>query len=217
MRKSISTVVVFALTLVIAGSARSQFEPGTFILRPEFGLGIANSIGLTFGGSMVYNISERLAIGPAFHYSTAGRQWEIGGDNLTLKTQDSNSMAVAGRIYYLLSPGSDYPWYVNAGVGLVYFGSVSEYEDGDKIIVLVDNQNQEMEIKSAMRIAGNLGTGSMFPVADNIRLVIDANSYIGSHGDIEGEVTGQDVDVSNLFEGGTFWILHTTIGLNFLF
>ena len=217
MRKPTLMFIGIALALLGAGSARAQFEPGELSVRPEVGLGIANTFGFTFGGTAVYAISDRLAFGPAFHFSTAGRQWELSGQEQTFKTKGSNSMAIAGRLYYLFTPDSDYPWYVNAGFGLVRFGSVKEYETGDKIIISVDGQNQELEIKGATKVAVNLGTGSMLPVGENMTLVFDVNSYIGSHGDVMGEVGGQEVDVSSIFEGGAFWILHTTVGLNVAF
>ena len=217
MRNLVSIVIAATLVICLAESAQAQFEPGEFSVRPEVGLGIANSFGVTFGGAAMYVMNDRLAFGPAFHFSTAGRQWEISGQNQSFSTKGSNSMTIAGRVYYLVTPDSDYPWYVNAGFGLVNFGSVSEFEDGNKIIVSVDNQNQELKIKSAMKIAVNLGTGTTFPIGNKMNLVIDANSYIGSHGDVKGEIGGQEVDVSELFEGGAFWILHTTVGLSIPF
>jgi hypothetical protein len=212
MRQLYRFAILGVLFLSLAGGAHAQFEPGTTSFRPEFGFGIANTFGVSFGGSMTYDLSERTSVGPFFTFSTAGRKWKGDQDNQSYETKGSNSMVFGGRVYYLFKPEADYPWYVNGGIGIVRFGSVKELDGGGKITF----NNEELEIKSATKIAVNLGTGTIFPIGDNLNLVIDANSYIGSQGDVKGKTNSQDdIDLSQFFEGGAFWLLHFTVGLSF--
>ena len=204
------TLALVVLTLAIADNAVAQFDPGQLSVRPEFGLGISNTFGVSFGGAVTYDVSERVAVGPFFTFSTAGRSWK--GEEF--ETKGSNSMAIGGRFYYLLTPDSDYPWYVSAGVGVVKFGSVSETDKDQKFIY----NNEEMEIKGVTSFAFNFGTGNLFPIGDNLTLFFDANSHVGSQGDIKGKTKSQDdIDLSEMFEGGAFWLLHTTVGLSLAF
>jgi len=217
MRRTITSLSLMLMVLLFnTGSARGQFDPGYISVRPEFGLGMGNTFGVTFGGALNYDITETVAVGPFFSFSTAGRSWKTQGQEQTLETKGSNSMAFGGRIYYLVTPDSDYPWYVNGGAGVVRFGSVSEWDDGTKIQAQVGGQVEELEIKGATRMAVNFGTGTLFPIGDDLTLVIDANSYIGGQGDRKGKSQSQDdLDLNELFEGGTFWLLHFTVGLSF--
>jgi hypothetical protein len=182
--KRVTVVLVLAvMTFVFADTVSAQFYPGQLSIRPEVGLGIANTFGVSFGGALTYDVSEKLAVGPYFTFSTAGRSWEGEG----FKTKGSNSMAIGGRFYYMLMPDSDYSWYVNAGVGIVKFGSVSEFDDGNKIQIQIGDQVTELEVKGSTSFAFNLGAGNMFPIGDDLTLFIDANSHIGSQGDIKGK------------------------------
>jgi len=210
MKKFAVLVAVTVLLVSAAGTARAQFESGMLSIRPEVGFGWADSFGFAFGGAVMYGMSDNMAFGPAFSFSTAGRSWKAGDND----TKSSNSMAFAGRIYYLVSPGSDYPWYVDAGVGIVKFGSVSEFDDNTKIIV----SNEEGEIKGATCFAFNFGSGTIFPIGDNLNMVFDVNSYIGSHGDRKGKNNSSDnIDLNSDLEGGTFWLLDFSVGVNLTF
>ncbi len=210
MKRVTVVLVLAAMALAFADTVSAQFYPGQLSIRPEVGLGIANTFGVSLGGALTYDVSEQLAVGPYFTFSTAGRSWEGEG----FETKGSNSIAIGGRFYYMLTPDSDYPWYINAGVGIVKFGSVSETDKDQKFTY----NNEELEVKGATSFAFNLGTGSLFPIGDDLTLFIDANSHIGSQGDVKGKTNSQDdIDLSGLFEGGVFWILHTTVGLSLAF
>lgn len=165
---------------------------------------------MSFGGAFTYGLSENLAVGPDFSFSTAGRKWK--GENL--ETKGSNSMIIAGRIYYLFKPDFDYPWYVDAGVGIVKFGSIDESDNGNKIYI----SNEEGEIKGATCFAFNFGTGTVFELSENMAMVLDVNSYIGGQGDRKGKIASQDdIDLNSSLEGGSFWFLNFTAGLNLKF
>jgi hypothetical protein len=210
MKKLIAVLALIIMTVMSERAVYGQFEPGLITVRPEFGLGWAQSVGVSFGGALTYGLSENTAFGPVFTYSTAGRKWK--GENLT--TKGSNSMIFAGRVYYLFKPESDYPWYVDAGAGIVKFGSITESDAGNKIQI----GYEEGEIKGATCFAFNVGTGTVFEVSDNMAMIIDVNSYIGGQGDRKGKTASQDdIDLNESLEGGAFWFLNFTAGLNIRF
>lgn len=219
MKKLTVVLALTAMTVIVTGTVHGQFEPGVISFRPEVGFGWESTVGVSFGGAVTYGLSDNVAVGPVFMYSMAGRKWEGEQGGQSFKTKGSNTMTVAGRIYYFFEegfnyPGFDYPWYIDAGVGIVKFGSIEEFDDGTKISI----QNEEGEIKGAIRFAFNIGTGSVFEMSDNMAILLDVNSYIGGYGDRKGKNRSQDdIDLNNDLEGGTFWLLNFALGLNLTF
>ncbi len=214
MKRVTSVLAMAAMLIITSSSARGQFEPGKVDVRPQFGFGIGSSFGITAGAAMTYSMSDRMAFGPSFYFSTAGRSWKSGEGDQAFETKGSNSMVFAGQVYYLFTPDSDYPWYVNGGAGIVKFGSVTETDGGAKLTY----GGAELEIKGATVIAFNIGGGTIYKMSDTMSLVIDVNSYIGSQGDRKGKTANQDdIDLNDTLEGGSFWLLHSTVGLSFTF
>jgi hypothetical protein len=194
--------------------AEAQFDKGQVAVRPEFGMDIDDGFGVAFGGVMTYAITDAMAVGPVFFYSTGGRQFEVQGQNQTFKTAGSNSLWFGGRWYYMVQPASSYPWYIDAGIAFVRYGSIGEWDDGNKIIGTAGNQQVELEVAGATRFAFNFGGGSMFEVGTDKMLTIDVNSYVGSHGDPVLQTTSGE-EFIKLTDAGSFWKLTFTVGLSF--
>jgi hypothetical protein len=209
-------LLVMLVSPNLASVAGAQFEQGQVAVRPEFGLAIQSTFGVTFGGLMTYSITDEMAVGPIFYFSTAGRQFEVQGQNQNFETAGSNSLWFGGRWYYMLTPEASYPWYIDAGIAFGRFGSIDEWDDGNKIIGTDQQNNQiELEVAGATRFAFNFGTGSLFKVGDDMMLSVDVNSYIGGHGDPVLQTKQGSQEVLKLTDAGTFWMLMFTVGLNF--
>jgi len=208
MQRLTITLALIALALTSAGTARAQFEAGTFSLGPEFGFGIDGNFGVSFGGIMTYAFTDAMAIGPVFAYSTAGRKFELGEGQNSFTTKSSNSLIIGARFYYMFNPEYDYPWYIDAGFGMLRYSAISESDDDQKFYY----QNAEAEFVSTTRFAFNFGGGTMFELNENMTLVTDVNSYIGSHGDPTIKSSGGEI---NYTDAGSFWFLNMTVGLRF--
>jgi hypothetical protein len=203
--------VVFVLVACLAGSAGTavaQFKAGGIQVGPHFGFSIDDNFGVTFGGGMTYAFTRQMAVGPIFSFSTAGRKFELKGqDGATLESGGANSLIFGGRWYYMFNPEHNYPWYVDAGFGLVKYGSIDEI-DGKKFTL----GGAEAKIEGATRFGFNFGSGTMFGINDKMSMVIDANSYVGGHGDPVIKSSAGEVKVE---DGGSFWHLALTVGVNF--
>jgi opacity protein-like surface antigen len=218
MKKFAFVLFLSIIVLSAAHTAHAQFTPGSIELRPEFGMAIANSFGISFGATMAYGLSEAIAVGPFFGFATAGRAWEGGEGDNKYQTRGSSSMYFGGRFYYLFTPEADFPWYVDVGAGMVKFGSINEFDDGEKLRINRDGQVEDLEVKGASCFAFNVGSGMVFSISDNMKILFDVNSHIGSQGDRKGKTpTVDDLDLNELFEGGTFWLLTTTVGVGIAF
>jgi hypothetical protein len=95
MRGLIIPFLVVAAAATLAGDAEAQFEAGAIGTAPFGGFAIDGNFGVAFGGLMTYAISDQMAVGPVIEFSTAGRKFELGQQNL--KTDSSNSFIFGGR------------------------------------------------------------------------------------------------------------------------
>ena len=205
MKRLTNTLVLIAIAVTSTGVAQAQFVPGGVALRPEFGFGIDSSFGVVFGGAMTYAFSENMAVGPVFAFSTAGRKFELTSD---VDSATGKAIVFGGRFYYMFNPEHDYPWYIDAGIGIVKYGSINETDEGQKFAI----NNEEAEIEGATRFGFNFGGGTMYGINDNMTLVIDANSYIGGHGEPVVKAGNNEIKLQDV---GSFWLLTFTVGLNF--
>lgn len=207
----IASLIALTTISATATTARAQFDQPS--VRPQFGLAIASSFGVSFGGLVTFPVAPNIAVGPVFEFSTAGRKWDVQGQNL--ETDGSNTLIFGGRFYYLFTPDTDFPWYLSAGISFVNFSSIDKFNDGTPI-QFQDNTGAAVqgEIKGATRFAFSFGSGTMFPLDDRMSLVIEGNSYIGGHGDRKGQAGNtDDIDLNQVLDGGAFWIVDFTVGL----
>lgn len=208
MKRWIMVLALAMLAVLPAGPARAQIGAGTFTVGPEFGFGIDSNFGITFGGLMTYWLSPNLGVGPVFQFSTAGRKFELTKDT---DTAASHSLAFAGRFYYLFNPDSTYPWYVDAGIGIVNYSSIDETDDGKQFSF---GGQVPSTIEGGTRFGFSFGSGTFYPINETMNLVIDVNSYVGSHG--KPTVTENGKELGKYNDAGSFWHLDFTVGLDFM-
>jgi hypothetical protein len=208
MKRWTVSLLLIAVVSTTTGNALAQFQEGTFSVRPEFGFGLNSNFGVVVGALVNYGIADNMAIGPVFEFSTAGRALEGTVSGIPFKTSASNSLIIGGRYYYLFAPESEYPWYLDFGLAVVSYGKNDEADGGGQLAPGGD----PLVFDGSSRLAFNFGGGSMFNMGDNRELIIDVNSYIGSHGEPSATWRQQE---GTFQDAGTFWQLNFTVGVEF--
>jgi hypothetical protein len=212
MKRRFALALVVGLSTMLVADAGAQFDEDTVSFRPEFGMGYESSAGLLVGGVVTYGVTDFVAVGPVYGFTTAGRRFGAGD----AETEASSSMYFGGRVFFQFFADYDFPWYVDTGLGVVKFGAIDKLKNGNPIVLRDESGNpvQVDEIKSASRIAFNLGAGGQYPVGEELSMTIDLNSWIGSHGDPVVRTGGQEATIANA-DNGTFFLLTLAVGVEF--